>query len=359
MKPVVLCVFSGLLRPTAEAYRQAARSLGRPLPITLRRLRGRRGCWSAGQRRSRICISATGPSAIGGGQLDFLWKALSQKWRTPLVCFWHIGMLCVLPLLRTGPAKVVLFLHGIEVWRRFGRVSRRLLERVNLFLANSAFTWQRFLEFNPEFADRPHRVIHLGCGELGTPAEPAPDPLPSALILGRMMRGEDYKGHRELIAAWPRVLKRIPNAQLWIAGGGDLERQLHQAVQSSGLSKSIHFWGCLSEEQKQQLLRRCRCLVMPSRGEGFGLVYLEAMRLGRPCLVSNCDAGREVVNPPEAGLAVDPSELCSLADAVCRLLAGGPEWNEWSQAARRRYERGFTAEHFQRRLIAALFEQVD
>jgi glycosyltransferase involved in cell wall biosynthesis len=96
---------------------------------------------------------------------------------------------------------------------------------------------------------------------------------------------------------------------------------------------------------------------MPSRGEGFGLVYLEAMRLGRPCLVSNCDAGREVVNPPEAGLAVDPADASSLADGVCRLLADGPEWHRLSQAARRRYEREFTAEHFQRRLIAALFGQ--
>jgi phosphatidylinositol alpha-1,6-mannosyltransferase len=172
-----------------------------------------------------------------------------------------------------------------------------------------------------------------------------------------MVRGEDYKGHRELIAAWPRVRARIPDAQLWIAGCGDLQEDLCRKVLDSELSPSIRFWGCVSEEQKQQLLSRCRCLVMPSRGEGFGLVYLEAMRLGRPCLVSDCDAGREVVNPPEAGLAVDPADLCSLADAVCRLLADGQEWDRMSQAARRRYECAYTAEHFQRRLIAALFDQ--
>jgi glycosyltransferase involved in cell wall biosynthesis len=94
---------------------------------------------------------------------------------------------------------------------------------------------------------------------------------------------------------------------------------------------------------------------MPSRGEGFGLVYLEAMRQGRPCLVGDSDGGREVVNPPEAGLAVDPGDPLQLAAAVTRLLTPGPEWDRWSLQARRRYEDGFTAQHFRQRLNEALF----
>ena len=93
---------------------------------------------------------------------------------------------------------------------------------------------------------------------------------------------------------------------------------------------------------------------MPSRADGFGLVYLEAMRLGRPCLVSTLDAGREVVNPPEAGLAADPDNPHDLAEAICRLLTPGPDWGIWSRQARVRYESRFTARHFQERLIAAL-----
>jgi glycosyltransferase involved in cell wall biosynthesis len=102
-------------------------------------------------------------------------------------------------------------------------------------------------------------------------------------------------------------------------------------------------------------LRRCRCLAMPSRGEGFGLVYLEAMRLGRPCLVSDQDAGREVVAPPEAGLAADPANGPQLAESLCRLLTPGEEWEQWSQAARQRYDSGFQGRDFQQRLLDALF----
>jgi len=176
-------------------------------------------------------------------------------------------------------------------------------------------------------------------------------------MLSRLSKGEDYKGHREVINAWPSVLQQTPEAELWIAGDGDLRNDLEQLVAARGLEKKVRFWGQVSEEKKQQLLQDSRCLLMPSRGEGFGLVYLEAMRLGRPCLVSTLDAGREVVNPPEAGLAVDPDNNEELVNAVCRLLTDGAQWQQWSSQARRSYEENYTAQHFQRRLLAALFSE--
>jgi glycosyltransferase involved in cell wall biosynthesis len=72
--------------------------------------------------------------------------------------------------------------------------------------------------------------------------------------------------------------------------------------------------------------------------------------------VSTLDAGREVINPPEAGLAVDPADQNQLVDSICRLLEDGPEWQQWSEQARRRYEENFTAKHFQQRLLTALFQ---
>jgi glycosyltransferase involved in cell wall biosynthesis len=76
--------------------------------------------------------------------------------------------------------------------------------------------------------------------------------------------------------------------------------------------------------------------------------------MGRPCLVSTIDAGREVINAPETGLAADPDDPRQLADATCRLLGAAADWHTWSQAARRRYEAHFTAARFQDRLMDAL-----
>jgi phosphatidylinositol alpha-1,6-mannosyltransferase len=158
-----------------------------------------------------------------------------------------------------------------------------------------------------------------------------------------------------MIEAWPLVIEQVPDAQLCIAGDGNLRGDLEQLTRTHGLNGHVRFLGQIADNEKEKIIGRCRCLALPSRGEGFGLVYLEAMRMGRPCLVSNQDAGREVVNPPEAGLAADPGNPRQLAEAVVRLLAPGPEWSKWSEQARRRYESRFTAEHFRKRLNAALF----
>jgi phosphatidylinositol alpha-1,6-mannosyltransferase len=169
-----------------------------------------------------------------------------------------------------------------------------------------------------------------------------------------MDKSDDYKGHREVIGAWPEVARRMPDAELWIVGDGDLQSELERLAAAREAQNKVRFFGRVSEEKKQEMLAQCRCLVLPSRGEGFGLVYLEAMRMGRPCLISTADAGREVVNPPEAGLAVDPDGAEDLVEALCELLRPGPRWDAWSVNARRRYQNTFTAGHFQERLISAL-----
>ena len=281
--------------------------------------------------------------------------ALAKRRQADILLVWHLRLLKLAPLAVDAAARVILFLHGIEAWRRQDSITRWALRKVNLFLSNSDHTWERFIAFNPAFREKPHTTVHLGAGESLEVAPPEPAAPPAALMLGRMLRSEDYKGHRQMIEAWPKVSQLAPDAELWIAGDGDLRPALQQLAHARGVSSHVRFFGQVSEEQKQDLMARCRCLAMPSRGEGFGLVYLEAMRMGRPCLVSDQDAGREVVNPPEAGLAANPDDSAQLAQATARLLTGGPEWDRCSSQARGRYEAQFTARHFSERLNAALF----
>jgi phosphatidyl-myo-inositol dimannoside synthase len=283
-------------------------------------------------------------------------EALGIRRKAKVVFVWHLQLLKLLPFVNHSSSRLILFLHGVEAWREHDPLTRFLLKRVNLILSNSDFTWSRFLRCNPAFEDKPHRTIHLGIGcGLNAPTSLASN-VPAALMLSRLDRREDYKGHRQMIEAWPRVLERKPDAQLWIVGDGDLRPSLEDLARQRVPSHSVRFYGQVSDVEKERLIAHCRCLALPSRAEGFGLVYLEAMRMGRPCLVSNVDAGREVVNPPEAGLAVDPDDSAQIAHAVHRLLTSGPEWDQWSQRARARYESRFTGEHFRQRLATALFE---
>ncbi len=292
----------------------------------------------------------------GSSKAKAVLRAVGKRRKARVLLVWHLHLLKLLPFLDCSSSRVILFLHGVEAWRKHGSLTQFLLNKVNLILSNSDYTWTRFLNCNPAFRNVPHQTVHLGVlSGLGTPT-PLPSNPPAVLMVGRLDPREGYKGHRQMIEAWPQVLERMCDAQLWIVGDGDLRQTLEGLARQRVPSHSVRFYGQISNLEKEQLMARCRCLALPSRGEGFGLVYLEAMRMGRPCLVSNVDAGCEVVNPPEAGLAIDPDDPCEIADALHRMLTSGSEWDQWSECARSRYETRFTGAHFRRRLATALFE---
>ena len=353
----VLCLFPSFTNGTTggvqvsgriawDAVRRAMEERGGQARLLSYGRDGQKGAARAGRRIAEH-------AGLVSSRLGAVRTALARSWDADLVLVWHVGLLRLLPFLRIGRSRVVLFLHGIEVWRRPTWITRSLLGQVHQFLSNSAHTRRRFLDFHPWLSDVPHRLVPLGL-ETPAPARPAPTDPPAALMLGRLLRSEDYKGHREMIRAWPHVRQTVPHAQLWIAGEGDLKPALEETTRQLGLRDAVRFCGPVCEDEKRELVERCRCLALPSRGEGFGLVYLEAMRMGRPCLVSTCDAGREVVSPPECGLEANPRDIASLAHAAGRLVTPGADWERWSAAACRRYEQAFTRSHFQKRLVESL-----
>jgi phosphatidylinositol alpha-1,6-mannosyltransferase len=278
----------------------------------------------------------------------------ARNWAQELI-FWHVDLIKLLPFLGSSARRKYLFLHGIECWRPFDNFTIRLLDRIDMFLTNSEFTWNRFIAIHPRWKNAAHRTVRLGVG-VPEPSGAPPGQIPAAVIIGRMNASEGYKGHRELIEAWPLVLARVPSAELWIVGGGDGSGALRNLASEGTASRQIKFCGVVSDEEKQSLLRQARCMVLPSRGEGFGLVYLEAMRLGRPCLSSIHDAGQEVIGPGNSGIAVEPGDRCALAEAVAKLVSADCTWEQWSANARRSYESQFTAAHFQQRLVDAVLE---
>ncbi len=280
-------------------------------------------------------------------------QVLRARWSPQVVLCWHADLLRLLPLIRDAQRRV-LFLHGIEVWDTPGWLKQRLYSGLDLLIANSAFTLARARAAAPVLKRVRGVVVPLGVGEpcLETPLPQDP---PAAVMLGRLDRGERYKGHVPVLEAWARVLERVPNAQLWIVGEGDLRQELEESVRVLALSSHVTFFGRVDEQRKDELLAKARCLLLPSRAEGFGIVYAEAMRLGRPSLVGVADAGREVVNPPEAGLAADPDDPRSLSESIVRLLTPGAEWDAWSRAASMRHAQLYTARAFQQRLVASLW----
>ena len=142
---------------------------------------------------------------------------------------------------------------------------------------------------------------------------------PTIVCLGKFRR---YKCQDHAIRAMPAVLHEIPNARLILAGRRDdrgYEREMQRLVQELGIEPSVEFQFDLTEEEKKDLLRKCRAMVLPSSVEGFGIVVLEANACGLPVIAST-GVPESVIHDGRNGLRYNYGEVGALAQAVVRLL---------------------------------------
>jgi glycosyltransferase involved in cell wall biosynthesis len=164
---------------------------------------------------------------------------------------------------------------------------------------------------------------------------------------------ERYKGHDALLDCWTRVAQAVPGARLVVAGEGDDRARLQDKARGLGLDGLVDFLGEVAPARLPALYRGCAFFVMPSRDEGFGLVYLEAMRAGRACLAA-AGAAEEVVLHERTGLIVPYGAPAALEAALVRLFLRPEERDALGRAGAALFAERFTEERFRRRFWEAL-----
>ncbi len=243
-------------------------------------------------------------------------------------------------------------LYGIEVWRPLDWQRRRALARAAVRLAISRYTVERARPFAPVLADA--RILPLALEERQPDGAVDLDLVSRLgtgflLIVGRMAASERYKGHDQVLDALPRV----PGARLVVAGDGDDRPRLQARAAELGLTGPkgrVTFTGFVSEATLAEVYRRAAAFVMPSLGEGFGLVYREAMHAGKPCVAARGSAADEVVADGETGFLLNRDDPAELAAVLSRLLASPDLARRMGEAGRRRWREQFSLERFQENL---------
>ncbi len=243
------------------------------------------------------------------------------------------GHLHLLPLAALAASRyeapLTLIVHGIEAWQKPRVLGlQRSLPSVNAFVSVSRLTKERFLEWAP-FGEEQGHVIP-DCVDL---AKFGPGPKPAGLLqryglsgrrvimtLGRLSAAERYKGIDEVLAVMPSLITEMPDLMYLILGDGDDRLRLQEKARTLGLDQHVKFGGFIPEEQKADHLRLADAFVMPGRGEGFGIVYLEAMACGIPVVASKADASREAVLDGQLGLLADPSNPQEIRTAIKEAL---------------------------------------
>src|SRR5438093_303709 len=265
-----------------------------------------------------------------GTYVYHLGRLLTQRNRFDGVLCAHIHLIPLAALAaRRYRAPLTLIVHGIEAWRppRIWGL-RQSLQSVNTFVSVSLLTKQRFLEWAPLSEEQGHIVPD--CVDL---SKYGPGPKPAYLIeryglsgrrvimtLGRLSAAERYKGIDEVLEVMPSLVPEMPDLMYLILGDGDDRLRLQEKARTLGLDRHVNFGGFIPEEQKADHLRLADAFVMPGRGEGFGIVYLEAMACGIPVVASKADASREAVLDGRLGLLADPRNPQEIRTAIKEAL---------------------------------------
>jgi glycosyltransferase involved in cell wall biosynthesis len=230
--------------------------------------------------------------------------------------------------------------HGFNEFREgrwFGVADRSVGSLAHVHVAISQGL-ARYLAETEGFQEEEFRIVHYGLAarEGATPYGGRETRL---LCIGRLI---PIKGHLVLLRALALARQRGPDVTLDIAGRGPLAPALESYAQELGLGDAVRFLGFVSPVE--QAIEEAAIVVVPSLGEGFGMVALEAMERCRPVIASAVGGLPEIVVHGGTGLVVAPGEAEPLADAIVELASDLPRAARMGAAGRDRVVREFTPE---------------
>jgi phosphatidyl-myo-inositol dimannoside synthase len=296
----------------------------------------------------------------------FLFSALRLAREKPRVIFAaHPNLAPVAAMTRavSNDSRTIVGAHGIEVWEPLSTVRRKALRGADIVTAPSSDTSRRLTSvqgvpetkirtlpwpLDPEFAEFARDV-----GKLSLPAG-----FPRGRVVfsvSRWAANERYKGADLLIQTMAELSQDFPELHLVLVGGGDDLPRLKEQVCNSTAKKRIYFFTGISRPELAACYASAEVFALPSTGEGFGLVFLEAMAFGKPVIGANAGGIPDVVENGREGLLVEPS-VEAICTALRRLLSDARLREKLGARGRQRVNSDFTFESFQRRLLAILNE---
>jgi glycosyltransferase involved in cell wall biosynthesis len=221
--------------------------------------------------------------------------------------------------------------HGIEVWNLQNPTLQSALHHADRILAVSHHTRDRLLK---EQNLDPDKVVVLPNTFDADDFQIAPKPdnllkryglkpeQPIILTVARLSQLEQYKGYDKILAALPQIRQAIPNIHYVLVGKGDDKLRIEQLISKYQLQDCVTLTGYVSDEELSSYYHLCDIFAMPSKAEGFGIVYLEALACGKPTLGGNQDGAQDALCQGELGALVDPDDIEAIAQTIIQILQG-------------------------------------
>lgn len=233
------------------------------------------------------------------------------------------------PWLKLRKKPFLSVVHGIDVWNIKGSKVADGLNAAKCILPVSHYTADRMAPQIPVPLPPLEVFPNTFDAERFSPATPVepwrknlnlPDDAFLMLSICRVNLGEEGKGYHRLLELMPLLLEKHPTLH-WVLGGkgNDLEN-IRQKAKSLGVESHCRFPGFVPDDTLPDLYRSSDLFVLPSKKEGFGIVFLEAAATGLPVVAGNRDGSVDALANGALGHLVDPESDDAIAAAIDQIL---------------------------------------
>ncbi len=236
-----------------------------------------------------------------------------------------------LPIARLLRARLWTLTHGVEIWQPGPALDRAGLRGSDLVTTVSRCSRERLLAWSglaPQRVEVLHNAVDLERWKPG----PRPEELVRRygvrdqrvlLTVARLSSAERYKGHDRVLPVLREVERRAGPLRYVVAGRGDDLPRLTALARDLGVLDLVTFAGFVPDGELAAHYRLADAFVMPSTGEGFGIVFVEALACGCPVVAGNRDGSVDALADGALGRLVDPDRPQEIADAIVATLGLG------------------------------------
>jgi phosphatidylinositol alpha-1,6-mannosyltransferase len=269
---------------------------------------------------------------FGRAKLNFILAAIDAARKgVDIVLALHSHLAPVATCMKLASQRrvhTIVISHGVEVWQRLSLIRRYAVSHADRVVAPSSDTMEKLAAVQG-VAQRKLRKLAWPLSPKFLALADSPVTLPESpqlpqgqiiLTVGRWSASERYKGADELIGAVAQLCPAFAGLHLVAVGGGDDLPRLRALASELGIAGRVHFFDSLSREEVASCYARAYIFALPSTGEGYGMVFLEAMAFGLPIVAAACGGSTDLVLDESNGSLVAPNDVGELARALERLL---------------------------------------
>ncbi|WP_184544947.1 glycosyltransferase family 4 protein [Mucilaginibacter sp. FT3.2] len=314
--------------------------------------------WSAYDKQEDLMpqyMPASTFKGFGVNRVGFVLEAISKSLRPDVIILSHINLAIIGLIIKlvNPKCKVWLIAHGIEVWRPLSFVKKTVLKHCDKVICVSNFTCEQMVKrhhINPAICEVLNNAIdpfmklpasfikpqHLIARYKLKPDQPV------IFTLTRLASTEQYKGYEHVIQAISSIKNNYPNIKYILSGKYDAKEEIRikNLIEQHHATDQVILTGFIEEDELSDHFLLADMFVLPSKKEGFGIVFIEALACGLPVICGNADGSIDAIRNGELGHAINVDDVTELSKCIYQHLQSPPT------PAKREYLQQQCIQHF-------------